>query len=148
MNTLSFNTDEEESCKLIVYNYNYYKGNDKDINNQKSKTNFKEFDSLQTHNQLYYIKEISNILDSYEFGKFHLYIIIALGTTWVLDGYEVSLVSSLSEHLKVFDLEINDVGLMGFFYLAGAVLGALLFGFLAVKYGRRKLFQVTLIIYI
>lgn len=91
---------------------------------------------------------IPRMLDSYKFGNFHLLVILALGTTWILDGYEVSVLSSLSTNLtNVFDLDESQIGISGTFYLAGSVSGALIFGYASVKLGRKQLFSVTLSIY-
>lgn len=93
--------------------------------------------------------QIPKILDSYEFSRFHLIIVIALGTTWILDGYEVCLVNTLSGYfVSEFKLANTDVGILGSVYLYGAVSGAIFFGHCSSKLGRKSLFSVTLIIYI
>jgi MFS family permease len=76
---------------------------------------------------------------------------VALGITWILDGLEVTLAGAVSGALKespALGLSDAQVGLSATGYLAGAVLGALLFGWLADLYGRKRLFFVTLGVYI
>lgn len=93
-------------------------------------------------------RSIPHRLDSLKFSKFHLTIIIALGVSWVLDGYEVSLVSVLSGVLKdTFSMSDKEIGFTGSCYLMGCVLGSLFFGYLASKIGRKTLFSITLGIY-
>jgi MFS family permease len=90
-------------------------------------------------------------LDALPFGRFHLLVIVALGITWILDGLEVTLAGSLSGELKAdsaLGLSNAQVGLAGSCYLAGAVLGAFLFGWLTDRLGRKKLFTVTLAVYL
>jgi MFS family permease len=90
-------------------------------------------------------------LDALPFGRFHLLVIVALGITWILDGLEVTLAGSLSGELKsssALGLSNGEVGLAGSCYLAGAVLGAFLFGWLTDRLGRKKLFTITLVVYL
>jgi MFS family permease len=90
-------------------------------------------------------------LDALPFGRFHMLVIVALGITWILDGLEVTLAGSLSGELKsssALGLSNSEVGLAGSFYLAGAVFGAFLFGWLTDRMGRKKLFTVTLVVYL
>jgi MFS family permease len=90
-------------------------------------------------------------LDSLPWSRFHTLVIVALGITWVLDGLEVTLAGAVSGALKespALRLTDADVGLSASAYLAGAVLGALLFGWLADRFGRKRLFFVTLGVYI
>jgi MFS family permease len=77
--------------------------------------------------------------------------VLALGITWVLDGLEVTLAGALSGALKaspVLHFSNLDVGLANSAYLLGAVLGALGFGWLTDRIGRRKLFFITLALYL
>src|SRR3984957_10736199 len=90
-------------------------------------------------------------LDALPFGRFHLLVIAALGITWILDGLEVTLVGALSGELKqgsALGLSNAQIGLAGSCYLAGAVLGAIFFGWLTDRWGRKKLFTITLAIYL
>jgi MFS family permease len=90
-------------------------------------------------------------LDRLPWGRFHTLVVIALGITWVLDGLEVTLAGSVAGALKaspVLQFTDSDVGLASSFYLAGAVAGALVFGWLADRLGRRLLFFVTLWLYL
>jgi MFS family permease len=89
-------------------------------------------------------------LDRLTWSRWHLRIIVALGTSWILDGLEVTLVGSLSGILQSrqgLGLSDEAVAAAASTYLAGAVLGALFFGRLTDRYGRRKLFLVTLSTY-
>mgnify|MGYP001549660872 CR=1 FL=1 len=89
-------------------------------------------------------------LDRLPWSRWHARIIFALGTSWLLDGLEVTLVGSLSgilqskAGLKLTDPEVTGAATT---YLAGAVVGALFFGYLTDRLGRRKLFLVTLATY-
>jgi len=89
-------------------------------------------------------------LDRLPWSRWHTRIIVALGTSWLLDGLEVTLVGSLSGILESNSgLHLTDPQVTGAAttYLAGAVLGALTFGYLTDRLGRRKLFLVTLATY-
>jgi len=90
-------------------------------------------------------------LDRLPWGPFHTRVVIALGVTWILDGLEVTLAGAVAGALKespALRLSNADIGLAGAAYVLGAVLGALLFGWLADRWGRRRLFFVTLTVYI
>jgi MFS family permease len=90
-------------------------------------------------------------LDGLPFGRFHLLVIIALGVTWILDGLEVTLAGALSGELKTtaaLGLSNSQIGLAGSCYLGGAVLGAVFFGWLTDRLGRKKLFTITLAVYL
>ncbi|TAM07013.1 MAG: MFS transporter [Paraburkholderia sp.] len=103
--------------------------------------------------------EISNIvetdlparLDRLPWGRFHVLIVAALGITWLLDGLEVTLAGAVAGALKTspaLHFDNTQVGLAGSAYIAGAVFGALGFGWLTDRLGRRKLFFVTLSVYL
>src|SRR5579859_3083814 len=95
--------------------------------------------------------DIPHRLDCLPFGGFHLLVIVALGVTWILDGLEVTLAGSLSGQLMQpsgLGLSNSQIGLAGSAYLAGAVLGAFVFGWLTDRLGRKKLFSVTLAVYL
>lgn len=90
-------------------------------------------------------------LDRLPWGRFHTLLVIALGITWLLDGLEVTLAGSVSGALKssqVLQMSNSDIGLAGGVYIAGAVSGALFFGWLTDRLGRRKLFFMTLLLYV
>ena len=90
-------------------------------------------------------------LDSLGWSGFHTRVVLALGVTWILDGLEVTLAGALSGAVKespTLKFSNFDVGLASSSYLAGAVLGALGFGWLTDRIGRRKLFFITLALYL
>src|ERR1700751_4857267 len=90
-------------------------------------------------------------LDRLPWSRFHWLVIIALGIAWVLDGLEVTIVGSLSGALTespVLRLTGAQVGLAASAYLIGAVAGALFFGWLTDRLGRKKLFFITLTVYL
>ena len=90
-------------------------------------------------------------LDRLPWGRFHTLVVVALGVTWILDGLEVTLTGAISGALKtspVLHFSNTEVGLTSSFYLAGAVLGAVFFGWLTDRLGRRKLFFITLGLYL
>ncbi|QXI45866.1 MFS transporter [Pseudomonas anuradhapurensis] len=90
-------------------------------------------------------------LDRLPWTRFHTLLVLALGITWLLDGLEVTLAGSLSGALKdspALAMSTTDIGLAGAAYVAGAVSGALLFGWLTDRLGRRRLFFITLCLYI
>jgi MFS family permease len=90
-------------------------------------------------------------LDRLPWARWHWLVVIGLGTVWILDGLEVTIVGSMSAALKPADTGLGmnnfDVGLAGAVYVAGACLGALFFGQLTDKFGRKKLFLLTLGVY-
>ncbi|HZB89880.1 MAG TPA: MFS transporter [Stellaceae bacterium] len=90
-------------------------------------------------------------LDRLPWSRFHTLVIAALGITWILDGLEVTLAGSVAAALQEsprLHLTAEQVGLTGSAYLAGAVLGALFFGHLTDRLGRKRLFNVTLGLYL
>ena len=91
-------------------------------------------------------------LDRLPWARWHWMVLVGLGTVWILDGLEVTIVGTISSRLteKGSGLEITDsqVGLAAAIYVAGACLGALFFGWLADRLGRKKLFLITLALYI
>ena len=90
-------------------------------------------------------------LDRLPWSRWHLRIVIALGITWLLDGLEGGVGGSLSGALKqpgTLGFSDAQLGLSSTFYLLGTVLGALFFGYLADRCGRRKLFLWTLTVYV
>ncbi|HXE04164.1 MAG TPA: MFS transporter [Methyloceanibacter sp.] len=90
-------------------------------------------------------------LERLRWGHFHSLVVIALGITWALDGLEVTLAGAVAGALKdsaSLALSNAQVGLAASFYLAGAVLGALFFGWLTDRLGRKRLFSITLGLYL
>jgi MFS family permease len=90
-------------------------------------------------------------LDRLPWGRFHTLVIVALGITWILDGLEVTLAGALTGALKespTLRFSNTDIGLASSTYLAGAVLGAVFFGWLTDRLGRKKLFFITLAVYL
>ena len=90
-------------------------------------------------------------LDNLRWSRFHLLVVIALGVTWVLDGLEVTIVGSLGPALQdkqTLGLTAQDVGSLASVYVVGAVSGAMLFGWLTDRLGRRMIFNITLGIYV
>src|SRR4051794_14233375 len=86
-------------------------------------------------------------MDRLPWTKFHWSVVIGLGISWILDGLEIQIVSE-SGFQKSLGMSSAQVGLTGTVYLVGQVVGALTFGRLTDRLGRRKLFIVTLIIYL
>jgi MFS family permease len=90
-------------------------------------------------------------LDRLPWAKFHWLVVVGLGTVWILDGLEVTIVGSMSEALKPADTGLGlsnfDIGLAGAMYVAGGCVGALIFGQLTDRFGRKKLFLITLGVY-
>ena len=91
-------------------------------------------------------------LDRLPWARWHWMVLVGLGTVWILDGLEVTIVGTISSRLteKGSGLEITDsqIGLAAAIYVAGACFGALFFGWLADRMGRKKLFLITLALYI
>ena len=89
-------------------------------------------------------------LDRQPWTRFHSLVVVALGITWILDGLEVTLAGAVAGALKEspsLAFSNVEIGLASSAYLAGAVLGALYFGWLTDRLGRRKLFFITLALY-
>jgi MFS family permease len=100
-------------------------------------------DSLRT--------DIPARLDRLPWSRFHWGVVLALGVTWILDGLEVTFKGAVSGVLQLpqtLGLTPAEIGMLGSGYLAGAVAGALVFGRLTDRHGRKKLFFVTLGIYL
>src|SRR5262245_44454879 len=90
-------------------------------------------------------------LDRLPWGRFHTLVVVALGITWILDGLEVTLAGTVAGALKaspVLQFSNADVGFAAAAYLAGAVLGAMFFGWLTDRLGRKRLFFMTLAVYL
>jgi MFS family permease len=90
-------------------------------------------------------------LDRLRWGRFHTLVVVALGVTWILDGLEVTLAGAVSGALKEspqLQFSNADIGFASSAYLGGAVLGALFFGWLTDRLGRKRLFFITLAVYL
>jgi MFS family permease len=92
-------------------------------------------------------------LDRLPWARWHWLVVIGLGTVWILDGLEVTIVGSLSDVLKMpkgvgLGLSSSQIGQAGAIYVAGACLGALFFGQLTDRFGRKRLFLITLGVYL
>jgi MFS family permease len=93
----------------------------------------------------------SERLDRLPWSRWHWRVVTALGVTWILDGLEVTIVGSLGgvlQEKETLHLSVEQVGLSATAYLAGAVLGSLVFGWLTDRLGRKRLFLVTLAVYL
>ncbi|MER7677684.1 MFS transporter [Streptomyces sp. NPDC096934] len=92
-------------------------------------------------------------LDRLPWSRWHWMIVIGLGTVWILDGLEVTTVGNIASRLSEdgSGLSISSAqvtGVAAALYVAGACAGALFFGWLTDRYGRKKLFMVTLVVYL
>ena len=90
-------------------------------------------------------------LDRLPWASWHWLVVVALGAVWILDGLEVTIVGSIAAQLQssqTLGLSPSQLGLAGSIYVAGAVVGALFFGYLTDRFGRKKLFLITLGLYL
>src|SRR5437588_5468593 len=91
-------------------------------------------------------------LDRLPWGRFHWRVVIGLGGVWILDGLEVTIVGNVSSRLTEkgsgIELDAAQIGLAAAFYITGACVGALFFGHLTDRFGRRNLFVLTLVVYL
>jgi MFS family permease len=91
-------------------------------------------------------------LDRLPWSRWHWLVVIGLGTVWILDGLEVTIVSAVAGRLTEpgsgLELTASQIGLAGAIYIAGACSGALFFGYLTDRFGRKKLFLITLVLYL
>jgi len=90
-------------------------------------------------------------LDRLPWARWHWVVVIGLGTVWILDGLEVTIVGSMSDALRPDSTGLGmsgwDIGFAGAAYVAGACVGALFFGQLTDRFGRKRLFLITLGVY-
>jgi MFS family permease len=90
-------------------------------------------------------------IDRLPWSKFHTRMVVALGVAWILDGLEITVASAVADTLskpETLNMSSAAVGLVATVYLAGEVVGALFFGNLSDKLGRRNLFMITLGVYL
>ena len=90
-------------------------------------------------------------IDRLPWSPFHTRMVIALGVAWILDGLEITVASAVVDTLTEDDtlaLSSTAAGLIATVYLLGEVVGALFFGRLSDKLGRKKLFVITLAVYL
>jgi MFS family permease len=90
-------------------------------------------------------------IDRLPWSPFHTRLVIALGVAWILDGLEITVATSVGELLsqpETLNLSSTEVGLIATVYLVGEVVGALVFGRMSDKLGRRNLFMLTLGVYL
>jgi MFS family permease len=91
-------------------------------------------------------------LDRLPWSRFHWHIIAGLGTVWILDGLEVTIVGSIAARLTQpgsgLGMTVSSIGTAAAVYVAGACCGALFFGQLTDRFGRKKLMMITLGVYI
>jgi MFS family permease len=95
--------------------------------------------------------DIPQRMDRLPWSRWHWLVVTALGITWVLDGLEVSIVAALGPvltHTTTLHLTESEVGLAASAYLAGSVLGAVVFSYLTDRQGRKKWFMITLLLYL
>jgi MFS family permease len=90
-------------------------------------------------------------MDRLPWSRWHWLVVVALGITWLLDGLEVTIVGSIAPTLTnkaTLGLTPVEVGLVGSLYIVGAVVGAVTFGYLTDRLGRKRLFMWTLVLYL
>jgi MFS family permease len=91
-------------------------------------------------------------MDRLPWSRFHWRVVVGLGTVWILDGLEVTIVGSiaarLTEKVSGIAMTASDIGIAAAVYVAGACAGALFFGQLTDRFGRKKLFMLTLLVYL
>ncbi|MGD9734602.1 MAG: MFS transporter [Solirubrobacterales bacterium] len=96
--------------------------------------------------------QVPSRLDRLPWSKFHWLIVVGLGTVWILDGLEVTIVGSVGSRLTEsgsgIALTSGQIGTAAAFYVAGACTGALFFGQLTDRFGRKRLFLLTLAVYL
>lgn len=90
-------------------------------------------------------------MDRLPWSRWHWLVVLGLGITWILDGLEVTIKGAIAGALldpRTLGLTGGEIGLMATGYLSGAVLGALFFGYLTDRLGRKRLFTLTLTVYL
>ncbi len=95
--------------------------------------------------------QVPGRIDRLPWSRWHTLVIFALGVTWILDGIEVSIQGNIADALtnpeSGLALSAAQVGYATGIYIAGACSGALFFSYLTDRFGRRRLFLVTLSVY-
>ena len=96
--------------------------------------------------------QVPSRLDRLPWSRFHWRVVLGLGGVWILDGLEVTMVGNVAERLTEpgsgIELSAAEIGIAAAVYIAGACLGALFFGQLTDRFGRKKLFMLTLAVYL
>jgi MFS family permease len=90
-------------------------------------------------------------LDRLSWSPFHTRMVAGLGAAWILDGLQITIASSVTGQLvkpSTLDMSSSEIGLIASVYLVGEVVGALFFGRLSDKLGRKRLLIVTLLLYL
>jgi len=90
-------------------------------------------------------------MDRLPWSNWHWLVVVGLGTVWILDGVEVTIVGAIASRLQEKDtlgLGASQVGIAGTFYIVGAAIGAIGFGYLTDRLGRKRLFLATLAVYL
>jgi MFS family permease len=90
-------------------------------------------------------------IDRLPWSRFHLRLVMALGVAWILDGLEITIAANVGSDLTLnntLNMSAGAVSDIAWWYLIGEVIGALYFGRLSDKLGRRNLFMVTLGVYL
>lgn len=94
---------------------------------------------------------IPSRLDRLQWSRWHWLVVVALGVTWILDGLQVTLAGAVGGILRrpeALGMSESQIGMAATCYLAGAVFGALIFGYATDRWGRKKLFYITLAVYL
>ncbi len=108
-------------------------------------------ESLPRYSATPHFTNIPARLDRLPWSRFHRLVVLALGITWILDGLEVTLVGAVSGVLQepqVMNFTPAVIGFIASMYLVGAVCGSLVFGYLTDLWGRKRLFFLTLVVYL
>ena len=90
-------------------------------------------------------------LDRLQWSPFHTRMVCGLGAAWILDGLQITISSSVTGVLtepQTLGMNSTEIGLIASIYLVGEVVGALVFGKLSDKLGRKRLLIVTLLLYL
>eukprot|EP01111_Echinosteliopsis_oligospora_P011115 TRINITY_DN3589_c0_g1_i2.p1 TRINITY_DN3589_c0_g1~~TRINITY_DN3589_c0_g1_i2.p1 ORF type:complete len:542 (-),score=113.52 TRINITY_DN3589_c0_g1_i2:2124-3749(-) len=119
---------------------------------QKPRQQEQEYDKKGLLTDSYYVAtNIPLRMDRLPWRRWHWIVVSALGISWILDGFEVTIVGVIGAVLldpRTLNLTSSQVGLAGTIYILGCIIGSLIFGFLADKYGRQKLFIATPCVYL